>query len=179
MSRVGKLPIAVPAGVTVTTGAAEFHVKGPKGELTQKLATGVRIVQETGSVAVVRENEERQSRSNHGLTRALLANMVTGVTKGYERRLTILGVGFKGEIKGKSLTLALGYSHPVEFPFPAGITIEVDKATTLVVKGADRQLVGETAAKLRGLRPPDPYKGKGIRNEGEHIKLKAGKTAKK
>ena len=179
MSRIGKLPIAVPAGVTVTTGATEFRVKGPKGELAQPLATGVQIVQSPGAVAVVRANEERQSRSNHGLTRALLANMVTGVTKGYERRMTILGVGFKGEIKGKSLVLALGYSHPVEFPFPAGITIEVDKQTTLVIKGADRQLVGETAAKLRGLRSPDAYKGKGIRNEGEHIKLKAGKTAKK
>jgi large subunit ribosomal protein L6 len=179
MSRIGKLPVPVPAGVTVTTGANEIKVKGPKGELAQKLATGVKIVQQPGSAAVVRENDERQSRSNHGLTRALLANMVTGVTKGYERRLTILGVGFKGEIKGKSLVLALGYSHPVEFPFPQGITIEVDKQTTLVIKGADRQLVGETAAKLRSLRAPDSYKGKGIRNEGEHIKLKAGKTAKK
>ena len=179
MSRIGKLPVAVPAGVTVSTGANEIKVKGPKGELSQKLATGVKLVHEAGAVAVVRENDERQSRSNHGLTRALLANMVTGVTKGYERRLTILGVGFKGEIKGKSLVLALGYSHPVEFPFPPGITIEVDKQTTLVIKGADRQVVGETAAKLRSLRSPDSYKGKGIRNEGEHIKLKAGKTAKK
>lgn len=179
MSRIGKLPIAVPSGVTVTTDTNEFRVKGPKGELVQKLATGVKILQAPGSVAVVRENEEQQSRSNHGLTRALLANMVTGVTKGYERRMTILGVGFKGEIKGKSLVLALGYSHPIEFPFPSGITIDVDKATTLVIKGADRQLVGETAAKLRSLRAPDAYKGKGIRNEGEHIKLKAGKTAKK
>lgn len=179
MSRIGKQPIAVPAGVTVSTGATGIVVKGPKGELTQNLATGVKIVQAPGSVSVVRENDERQSRSNHGLVRALLANMVTGVSKGYERRMTITGVGFKGEIKGKSLVLALGYSHAVEVPFPAGITLEVEKLTTLIIKGADRQLVGETAAKLRSLRAPDAYKGKGIRNEGEKIKLKAGKTAKK
>lgn len=179
MSRIGKQPIAVPAGVSVSTGAAGIVVKGPKGELTQKLATGVKIVQEAGSVSVVRENDERQSRSNHGLVRALLANMVTGVSKGYERRMTITGVGFKGEIKGKNLVLALGYSHVVDVPFPTGITLEVEKLTTLVIKGSDKQLVGETAAKLRSLRAPDAYKGKGIRNEGEKIKLKAGKTAKK
>lgn len=179
MSRIGKLPIAVPAGVTVSVGADSIHVKGPKGELVQNLASGVSIEQSAGLVKVVRSGEDRQARSNHGLVRALLNNMVTGVTKGYERRLSIMGVGFKGEIKGKSLVLALGYSHPIEVPFPAGITIEVDKATTLVVKGADKQLVGETSAKLRGLRPPDSYKGKGIRNEGEHVRLKAGKTAKK
>lgn len=179
MSRIGKLPIAVPAGVTVTSAGGQVKVKGPKGELAQHLATGVKLVQEGAVLTVVRENEERQSRSNHGLTRALVNNMVTGVTKGYERRLTIMGVGFKGEVKGKSVVLALGYSHPVEFPFPTGITIEVEKLTTLIVKGADRQVVGETAAKLRGLRSPDAYKGKGVRFEGEHIRLKAGKTAKK
>ena len=179
MSRIGKQPIAVPAGVSVLAGATGIVVKGPKGELTQSLATGVKIVQAPGSVSVVRENDERQSRSNHGLVRALLTNMVTGVSKGYERRMTITGVGFKGEIKGKNLVLALGYSHAVEFPFPTGITLEVEKLTTLIIKGADRQLVGETAAKLRSLRAPDAYKGKGIRNEGEKIKLKAGKTAKK
>lgn len=179
MSRIGKLPIAIPNGVTVSIGANEIKVKGPKGELAQQLASGVKLVQEPGTLKVVRENDDRQSRSNHGLTRALVANMVNGVTKGYERRLTIMGVGFKGEVKGKSLVLSLGYSHQVEFPFPDGITIEVDKATTLVVKGNNRQVVGETAAKLRSLRSPDSYKGKGIRNEGEHIRLKAGKTAKK
>jgi len=179
MSRIGKMPVSVPAGVTVTAGGTEVRVKGPKGELRAPLGSGVSLVQELGVVTVVRQNDERQSRANHGLTRALVNNMVTGVTKGYERRLTILGVGFKGEIRGKALVLALGFSHPIEFPFPAGITIEVEKATTLVIKGADREVVGETCAKLRSLRPPDSYKGKGVRNEGEYIKLKAGKTAKK
>ena len=179
MSRIGKLPISLPAGVSVTSSDGQVKVKGPKGELAQKLATGVKLVQDGTVLTVVRLDEERQTRSNHGLTRALVNNMVTGVTKGYERKLTISGVGFKGEIKGKSLVLALGYSHPVDFPFPAGITIEVDKLTTLVIKGADRQVVGETAAKLRGLRSPDSYKGKGVRYEGEHVRLKAGKTAKK
>ncbi len=179
MSRIGKQPIAVPPGVIVSVGATQVRIKGPKGELAQAIATGVKVSEEGGALSVTRINDERQSRSNHGLTRALLANMVTGVTKGYERRLSITGVGFKGEVKGKTLVLALGYSHPIEFPFPAGITIDVEKATTLIIKGADRQGVGETAAKLRELRAPDAYKGKGIRNEGEHIRLKAGKTAKK
>ncbi len=179
MSRIGKQPIAVPSGVTISLGSDQVKVRGPKGELAQAIATGVKVSHDGDALSVVRVNDERQSRSNHGLTRALLANMVTGVTKGYERRLAITGVGFKGEVKGKTLVLALGYSHPIEFPFPVGITIDVEKATTLIIKGADRQSVGETAAKLRELRAPDAYKGKGIRNEGEHIKLKAGKTAKK
>jgi len=179
MSRIGKLPIVLPAGVSVTSAAGRVSVKGPKGELSQALASGVRLVQEGASVSVVRLDDARQSRSNHGLTRALVANMVAGVTKGYERRLSILGVGFKGEVRGKALVLSLGYSHQIEFPFPDGITVDVDKGTTLVVKGNNRQVVGETAAKLRALRSPDSYKGKGIRNEGEHIRLKAGKTAKK
>ena len=179
MSRIGKLPINLPSGVTISSSDGQVKVKGPKGELAQRLATGVKLVQEGAVLTVVRLNEERQTRSNHGLTRALVNNMVTGVTKGYERKLTISGVGFKGEIKGKSLVLALGYSHVVDFPFPTGITIEVEKLTTLVIKGADRQIVGETAAKLRGMRPPDAYKGKGVRYEGEHVRLKAGKTAKK
>ena len=179
MSRIGKLPVVVPAGVTVRAGAAELSVKGPKGELVQKLAEGVRIEQEGNLVKVARVNDERQSRSNHGLTRALLNNMVTGVTKGYERKLLITGVGFKGEVKGNALSLSLGYSHPVEFPFPKGIAIEVQKGTTLVIRGSDRQLVGETAAKLKAFRPPDSYKGKGVRYENEYVRQKAGKTAKK
>lgn len=179
MSRIGKKPIVVPAGVTVSAGESEMKVTGPKGELTQKLPSGVKILQEAGSASVERVGDDRQAHSNHGLVRALLANMVTGVSKGYERRMTITGVGFKGEIRGKSLVLALGYSHPIEVGFPVGVTLEVEKGTTLIIKGADRQRVGETAAKLRALRAPDAYKGKGIRNEGEKIKLKAGKTAKK
>ena len=179
MSRIGKLPVVVPAGVTVSLSSGRVAIKGPKGELAQAICSGVSLVQEGNLLRVVRQDDERQSRSNHGLVRALVANMVTGVSKGYERRLTITGVGFKGEVKGKCLNLALGYSHPIEFPFPEGITIEVEKATTLVIKGANRQVVGETAAKLRALRSPDAYKGKGVRYENEHVRLKAGKTAKK
>lgn len=179
MSRIGKLPVPVPAGVTISSADGVLRVKGPNGELTQRLATGVSIAQEAGVARVERLDEARQTRSNHGLTRALLNNMVVGVTKGFVRRLDIQGVGFKGELKGKTLMLSLGYSHPVEFPFPPGVTIEVEKGVKLIVKGADRQAVGETAAQLRALRSPDSYKGKGVRFEGEYIRLKAGKTAKK
>jgi large subunit ribosomal protein L6 len=179
MSRIGKLPIAVPAGVTFTQAGGSMSVKGPKGELSRGLATLVTVAQDGGNLVVTRVDDSRTARSNHGLVRALLNNMVTGVTKGFERRLEIQGVGFKAEAKGKSIQLALGYSHPIDFPFPEGITIDVDKGTKLVVKGCDRELVGETAAKLISLRAPDSYKGKGIRNEGQQIKLKAGKTAKK
>lgn len=179
MSRIGKLPVSVPAGVVITVSGDMLKVKGPKGELAQALPSGVSIVQSGGTATVARADESRQVRANHGLTRALLNNMVSGVTKGFERKLDIQGVGFKGEIKGKSLLLSLGYSHQIEFPFPNGVTIEVDKQTKLTVKGSDKQVVGETAAKLRSLRAPDSYKGKGVRFEGEHIKLKAGKTAKK
>jgi len=179
MSRIGKLPIALPSGVTVNVADGVVKVKGPKGELTQRMASGVSLQQEGSTLQVVRADESRQVRSNHGLTRALVANMVTGVTKGFERKLDIQGVGFKSEVKGKAIVLSLGYSHTIEFPFPDGIVIDVEKGTKLTIKGSDRQVVGETAAKLRSLRSPDSYKGKGVRNEGEHIKLKAGKTAKK
>ena len=179
MSRIGKLPVPVPAGVTISVSNGLLAVKGPKGELTQALAGGVAVVQEAGVARVTRVNETRQVRSNHGLTRALLNNMVKGVTTGFERRLDIQGVGFKSEVKGTTLVLSLGYSHQIEFPFPVGISITVEKGTKLSIKGSDRQVVGETAAKLKAFRPPDAYKGKGVRYEGEHIKLKAGKTAKK
>lgn len=179
MSRIGKLPVQVPSGVTVTVADGTVRVKGPKGDLAQRLPTGVSIQHEGNVVRVLRADEANQTRASHGLTRALLAGMVQGVTSGFERRLEIQGTGFKAEVKGKSLVLSLGYSHPIEFPFPEGITIEVDKATKLVVRGANKQLVGETAAQLRRLRPPDSYKGKGVRYEGERVRLKAGKTAKK
>jgi len=179
MSRIGKQPVAIPAGVTFSTTDGVLRVNGPKGELSQSLATGVSVAQQGSELVVTRVDDSQASRSNHGLTRALLSNMVTGVTKGFERRLDIQGVGFKAEAKQGAIQLALGYSHPIEFPFPAGITIDVEKGTKLVVKGCDRQSVGQTVAKLIALRPPDSYKGKGIRNEGQHIKLKAGKTAKK
>jgi len=179
MSRIGKLPVPVPAGVTISVSNGLLAVKGPKGELTQALAGGVAVVQEAGVARVTRENETRQVRANHGLTRALLNNMVKGVTTGFERKLDIQGVGFKSEVKGTTLVLSLGFSHQIEFPFPVGISITVEKGTKLSIKGSDRQVVGETAAKLKAFRPPDAYKGKGVRYEGEHIKLKAGKTAKK
>jgi large subunit ribosomal protein L6 len=179
MSRIGKLPISVPAGVTVSVGDGAIKVKGPKGELTQSLVEGVDLNITSGQVNVARRDDSRQSRANHGLVRALVNNMVTGVTKGFERKLEIQGVGFKSEVKGKTLVLSLGFSHQIEYPFPNGITIEVEKGTKVTVKGSDKQLVGETASKLRSLRSPDSYKGKGVRFEGEYIKLKAGKTAKK
>jgi len=179
MSRIGKLPVPVPAGVTITVSNGLLLVTGPKGELRQALATGVAVAQEPGVARVTRDNETRQVRSNHGLTRALLNNMVKGVTTGFERRLDIQGVGFKSEVKGTTLVLSLGFSHQIVFPFPVGISITVEKGTKLSIKGSDRQVVGETAAKLKAFRPPDAYKGKGVRYEGEHIKLKAGKTAKK
>lgn len=179
MSRIGKLPVQVPSGVTVTVADGTLRVKGPKGDLAQRLPAGVSLQQEGNVVRVLRADDANQTRANHGLTRALLAGMVHGVTSGFERKLEIQGTGFKGEVKGKTLVLSLGYSHPVEFPFPEGITIEVDKATKLVIKGANKQLVGETAAQLRRFRPPDSYKGKGVRYEGERVRLKAGKTAKK
>jgi large subunit ribosomal protein L6 len=179
MSRIGKLPIKLQDKVTVKVADGRVLVSGPKGELSQRIADGVSLQQEGNVVKIVRADESRQVRANHGLTRALVNNMVQGVTKGFERKLEIQGVGFKSEVKGKSIILSLGYSHTIEFPFPPGITIDVEKGTKLTVKGSDRQLVGETAAKLRGFRSPDSYKGKGVRNEGEHIKLKAGKTAKK
>lgn len=179
MSRIGKLPVSLPSGVTVHVVEGAVRVKGPKGELSQRMATGVTLQQDGSLLRVVRADESRQARANHGLTRAILNNMVLGVTKGFERKLEIQGVGFKSEVKGKSIVLSLGYSHTIDFPFPPGITIDVEKGTKLTIRGSDRQVVGETAAKLRALREPDSYKGKGVRNEGEHIKLKAGKTAKK
>jgi large subunit ribosomal protein L6 len=179
MSRIGKLPIKLQDKVKVTHADGVVRVSGPRGELSQRMVEGVSLQQEGDTLRLVRADESRQYRSNHGLMRALVNNMVQGVTKGFERKLEIQGVGFKSEVKGKAIILSLGYSHQIEFPFPPGITIEVEKGTKLTIKGSDRQVVGETASKLRGLRSPDAYKGKGVRNEGEHIKLKAGKTAKK
>lgn len=179
MSRIGKLPVTVPQGVAVTLKERTVRVKGPKGELARVWPDGVDIVQEGSLLRVIRSSEDRDVRAKHGLVRALVANMVNGVSKGFERKLEIEGVGFKGEVKGRTLQLALGFSHPVLFAIPEGISIDIDKGTKLVVKGADRDLVGETAAKICKIRPPDSYKGKGVRYEGQRIRLKAGKTAKK
>lgn len=179
MSRIGKMPISLPAGTDVRVEGNTISLKGPKGSLSRPIASGVRIERDGAQLKVVREGEDRQARANHGLVRALVNNMVTGVTKGFERKLDIQGVGFKSEIKGKSLILSLGFSHQIDFPFPDGIAIEVDKGTKLTVKGCDKEAVGQTASKLKELRPPDSYKGKGVRYEGEKIRLKPGKTAKK
>jgi len=179
MSRIGKLPVILPAGVEVHIADDTIRLKGAKGDLTRRIAQGIRVERKGAELLVQRNDEERQTRSNHGLMRALINNMAIGVSKGFDVRLDIQGVGFKSEVKGKTLVLSLGYSHQINFPFPTGITIDVEKGTKLTVRGCDRELVGETAAKLREFRSPDSYKGKGVRYEGEAVRLKQGKTAKK
>jgi len=178
MSRIGKLPIAVPKGVTVTIDDGVV-VKGPKGTLQRPLVAGITVNQEGDQLVCVRSDDSRTQRANHGLMRALLNNMVIGVTQGFVRKLQIQGVGYKAELRGSALLLQVGFSHPIDFPAPDGIKFDVDKAkTTITVSGIDKEQVGQTAAVIRGFRPPDSYKGKGIRYEGEHIRLKAGKSAK-
>jgi large subunit ribosomal protein L6 len=179
MSRIGKKPVKLPKGVTVVANDGLLVVKGPKGELQRGIARGIEFSQEGDVVQVTRTSDEAPISANHGLMRALLANMVQGVTQGFARQLEIHGVGFKAEVKGKSLVLNLGFSHQVVYPFPPGITVDVEQNTRLSVKGIDKELVGQVAAELRGLRPPDSYKGKGIRYQGERIRLKAGKAAQK
>jgi large subunit ribosomal protein L6 len=179
MSRIGRLPIPVPAGVEVTLDGQHVTVKGPKGTLTHTVPAPITIERaEDGTLQVVRPDDERESRSLHGLTRSLVANMVTGVTDGYAKAMEIRGVGYRVAAKGSNLEFALGYSHPVPVEAPDGITFEVQSPTKFVVRGIDKQKVGEVAANIRKLRKPDPYKGKGVRYEGEQIKLKVGKTGK-
>ena len=177
MSRIGKYPVNVPSGVTVAVASGNISVKGPKGQLEQFVPQFVSIEVANGEAVVHRQGDHKQARANHGLTRALLANMVTGVSAGFTKTLEIIGVGYRAEVKGKSLVLHLGYSHPIDYPIPAGISIEVDKSNKITVSGIDKQHVGMVAAKIRGFRSPDSYKGKGVRYTGEHIRLKAGKTA--
>lgn len=177
MSRIGKQPIPVPSGVTVDLKGQSVSVKGPKGELHQFIPAHVDVALEGNTVVVTRHNDAKPSRANHGLTRALIANMVHGVSKGFEKKLEILGVGYRAEVKGSNLVMNLGYSHQVEYPIPQGIQITVDKTTKLVVLGIDKQQVGQVAAKIRSFRPPDSYKGKGVRYVDEHVRLKAGKSA--
>jgi len=174
MSRIGRKPISLPAGVKVQLGAGAVEVQGPKGKLNIPLPRGIRFEQKDGVLQALRENEEQ--RALHGLARALVANAVRGVTEGFKKELEIVGVGYRAELKGKTVVFALGYSHPVEFPVPEGIQITVEKQTRLVVSGVDRGQVGQVAANIRGLRPPDPYKQKGIRLVGERLKKKAGKA---
>jgi large subunit ribosomal protein L6 len=179
MSRIGRLPIPVPAGVEVALDGQQVTVKGPKGTLAHVVSEPIKIEKsEDGTLSVTRPNDERESRSLHGLTRTLVNNMVVGVTTGYEKAMEIRGVGYRVAAKGSDLEFALGYSHPVPVLAPDGITFEVSSPTKFVVKGIDKQKVGEVAANIRKLRKPDPYKGKGVRYEGEQIKLKVGKTGK-
>jgi large subunit ribosomal protein L6 len=179
MSRIGRLPIPVPAGVEITLDGQAVTVKGPKGTLSHTVPAPITIERsEDGTLLVSRPDDERESRSLHGLTRSLVANMVTGVTDGYAKGMEIRGVGYRVAAKGSDLEFALGYSHPVPVAAPDGISFEVQSPTRFVVRGIDKQKVGEVAANIRKLRKPDPYKGKGVRYEGEQIKLKVGKTGK-
>ena len=179
MSRIGRLPIPVPSGVDVTIAGQSVTVKGPKGTLSHTVAEPITIERaEDGTLQVNRPDDQRESRSLHGLTRSLVANMVTGVTDGYAKGMEIRGVGYRVAAKGSDLEFALGYSHPVPVAAPDGISFEVQSPTKFVVRGIDKQKVGEVAANIRKLRKPDPYKGKGVRYEGEQIKLKVGKTGK-
>jgi large subunit ribosomal protein L6 len=179
MSRIGKKPVAIPNNVTVTVDGSTVKVKGPKGELTRTFDPGMKISVEGNEVIIDRPGEEKRDRAMHGLTRALLANMVTGVTEGFKKTLEIVGVGYKAEKRGKNLVVTVGYSHPVNYPEPSGITLSTPAPTTSVIEGIDKQKVGQVAAELREFRPPEPYKGKGIRYQGEQVRRKAGKTAGK
>jgi large subunit ribosomal protein L6 len=179
MSRIGKQPIEIPSGVDVTVGEdAVVVVKGPRGELTQRVHPEMRLVRDEAVLRVERPTDEGFHRSLHGLTRSLIANMVEGVTKGYEKRLEIVGVGYRASLRGQDLEIAAGFSHPVIVQRPEGVEFEVPQPTRITVRGNDKQAVGEIAAKIRKIRPPEPYKGKGIRYEGEHVRKKAGKAAK-
>jgi large subunit ribosomal protein L6 len=179
MSRIGKLPVAVPKGVTVTAEGTTVKVKGPKGELTKTFHPDLAIKVENGNVVVERPSDEKEHKSLHGLTRTLIYNMVEGVTKGYSKTLEIAGVGYKAEARPYGLQFALGFSHPVEYRAPAGIKLSAPNPTTVQVDGADKEIVGQVAAEIRSLRPPEPYKGKGIKYQNETIRRKAGKTGAK
>ena len=180
MSRVGRMPVAIPKGVDVKAEGDAVRVKGPKGELTTRVLPGLTVVVENGEVKIARDNDEPSQRAFHGLLRSLVANSVEGVTKGFSKDLEIVGVGYKAEVKGKTVVFSLGYSHPVNFPIPDGIAIALDaKAGKLTVSGADRQKVGQTAAEIRKLRVPDPYKAKGIKYANEVIRRKVGKAGGK
>ncbi|MDP5228071.1 MULTISPECIES: 50S ribosomal protein L6 [Arthrobacter] len=178
MSRIGRLPITVPAGVEVNIDGAVVTIKGAKGELSHTVASPIEVALEESTLTVTRPNDERVARSLHGLTRTLLANMIEGVTKGYEKKLEIVGTGYRVQAKGSDLEFALGYSHPVNIVAPAGITFAVEGPTKFSVAGIDKQQVGEVSANIRKLRKPDPYKGKGIRYAGEVIRRKVGKAGK-
>ena len=179
MSRIGRLPVTIPAGVTVTQQGNRITVKGPRGELSRTIPAVITMSQENGVLTVQRPSDEPQHRALHGLSRALINNMVEGVTKGFQRTLEIVGVGYKAETRPYGLQLALGFSHPVEYRAPAGIKLTATNPTTVVVDGADKEVVGQVAAEIRSFRPPEPYKGKGIKYQGEQVRRKAGKAGGK
>jgi large subunit ribosomal protein L6 len=177
MSRIGRQPIELPSGVSVSISPGRVMVNGPLGELSQQVPQRMNVEQQDGSVVVTRPSERGDDRALHGLTRSLIANMVEGVTNGFSKRLEIQGVGYRASLRGVDLELNVGYSHPVVLKAPAGITFEVPTPTEVIVKGIDKQQVGQTAAEVRKVRPPEPYKGKGIRYEGEYVRRKVGKRA--
>jgi large subunit ribosomal protein L6 len=178
MSRIGRTPVAIPVGVDVTISGRQVTVKGPRGELSMQVAEPIEVSQSDGTVTVTRPSDEGDIRALHGLSRSLIANMVTGVTDGFRKTLEIVGVGYRVQARGKDLEFALGFSHPVMVVAPEGITLTVESPTRFVVEGIDKQQVGEVAANMRKLRKPDPYKGKGVRYQGEQIRRKVGKAGK-
>lgn len=178
MSRIGNKPVIIPAGVTVEHNGNVVTVKGPKGELSREFASQIAINIQGNEITLSRENDAKESRSLHGTMRSNLFNMVTGVSEGFAKELELIGVGYRAQMQGSKLVLSVGYSHPVEFNAPEGITIEVPSNTKVIVKGANKEHVGELAANIRGVRPPEPYKGKGIRYVGEFVRRKEGKTGK-
>lgn len=179
MSRIGKAPIPVPQGVTVTIKGEEVNVKGPKGELKRLIRPELKVTQEDGKIVVARTSDDRMVRSLHGMSRTMIANMVHGVTQGFTRNMEIVGVGYRAAVEGKNLVMQLGYSHPVEIPIPEGLTVTVTKNVSLSVTGADKQMLGDFCSFVRDRRPPEVYKGKGVKYQGEFIRRKAGKAAGK
>jgi large subunit ribosomal protein L6 len=177
MSRIGKQPVAIPQGVKVQIENGLVRAEGPKGKLSQSLPDGLSAKLENNTLVLTRGGDDRQARALHGTARALVANMVNGVKAGFERKLEIVGIGYRAQMQGKAIQLALGYSHPVIFPLPDGVTAEIEKQVSITLRGADKAVLGQTAAKLRALRKPDPYKGKGVKYAGEVIRRKVGKKA--
>jgi large subunit ribosomal protein L6 len=177
VSRIGRQPLPIPEGVSVDVGPGRVSVNGPKGELSQTVSPDMTVAVDDGVLTVARPTDRGEHRALHGLTRSLIANMVAGVTDGFSKKLEIQGVGYRARLQGKALELSVGYSHPVQMPAPDGIEFEVPQPTQIIVRGIDKQLVGETAARIRRVRPPEPYKGKGIRYQDEHVRRKVGKRA--
>jgi large subunit ribosomal protein L6 len=177
MSRIGRKPVSIPQGVKLNLDGAVVRAEGPKGKLAQPIPAGLSAKIENNQLVISRSGEDRKVRALHGLARALMFNMVTGVKDGFERKLEIVGIGYRAQLQGRVITLALGYSHPVLFPLPEGVTAEIDRQVSITLRGADKAVLGQTAAKLRALREPDPYKGKGIRYANEVVRKKVGKKA--